>query len=64
MDKVKFDNNIFYKQTIINMSQIILEEICNYLKNKDFSLSSQRDDGRINSALNEDDILKLIEKKI
>jgi hypothetical protein len=45
------------------MSQIILEEICNYLKNKDFSLSSQRDDGRINSALNEDDILKLIEKK-
>lgn len=40
-----------------------LKEICNYLKSIKFNLSSKQQDGRINSILNEDEILKLIENK-
>ena len=46
-----------------NMAQKELAEICNYLKNIDFSLSLPQKDGRINSILNEDEILRLIENK-
>jgi hypothetical protein len=41
----------------------ILDDICNYLKRQNISLSSQQNDGRINSILNEDEILQLIEQK-
>jgi len=44
-------------------TQNILNEICIYLKNKKFNLSLQQNDGRINSILNENEILQLIEQK-
>ncbi|RLA74682.1 MAG: hypothetical protein DRG11_04180 [Epsilonproteobacteria bacterium] len=40
-----------------------LEKICKYLKKSNLCLSSSQNDGRINSILNEDEILKQIEKK-
>ncbi len=40
-----------------------LEKICKYLKKSNLCLSSNQNDGRINSILNEDEILKQIEKK-
>ena len=43
--------------------QNILEEIVKYLKNEKFVLSSQQNDGRLNSAINENEIINLIQKK-
>ena len=40
-----------------------LQEIVDYLKNSNLSLSNTQKDGRINSILNEDEVLKIIEKK-
>lgn len=40
-----------------------LVDIQNYLKNIQFSLSKNQDGGRINSILNESEILKIIENK-
>lgn len=47
----------------MNQAQNKLNKISNYLKTLNFQLSSQQDDGRINSILNENEVLKLIEKK-
>ena len=44
-------------------TQNILDNICNYLKKQNINLSSQQNDGRVNSILNEDEILKIIEQK-
>ena len=41
-----------------------LEKILDYLKTKRITLSRTQDDGRINSILNEDEVLKLIEKNL
>ena len=51
------------KEFLMNKEMRRLKEICNYLKKIDFSLSSNQNDGRIDSILNEDEILKLIEQK-
>jgi len=40
-----------------------LEEIKNYLANSSITLTSNQADGRLNSAINEDEILKIIEQK-
>jgi hypothetical protein len=40
-----------------------LIDIKNYLQDKNFVLSKNQNDGRINSILNEDEVLKLIEQK-
>jgi hypothetical protein len=44
-------------------TQNTLDNICDYLKKQNINLSSQQKDGRINSILNEDEILKIIEQK-
>lgn len=40
-----------------------LIEIKEYLESEEIKLSSNMEDGRINSAINEDVIMKLIQKK-
>ena len=40
-----------------------LKEIVDYLREKNLSLSKSQKDGRINSILNEDEVLKVIEQK-
>ncbi|MBQ9253469.1 MAG: hypothetical protein IJ180_01695 [Bacteroidales bacterium] len=45
------------------MIPTIIENICQYLQEKDFSLSSNFTDGRINSSVNEEMILNLITQK-
>lgn len=47
----------------MNQTQNQLKKIRNYLQQLNFQLSNQQNDGRINSILNEDEILKLIEKE-
>lgn len=41
----------------------ILEKISDYLKNIDFDLSEENRDGRINSAVNEDELLSIIKPR-
>jgi len=41
----------------------ILSEIVSYLTDYNFELSSINNDGRVNSILNEDEVLKIISKK-
>jgi len=43
--------------------QSILNKIVKHLKDEHIILSSQQDDGRLNSAINENEIINLIEKK-
>lgn len=45
------------------MIPTIIENICQYLQEKDFSLSSNFTNGRINSSVNEEMILNLITQK-
>ena len=47
----------------MNLAKNKLVEICNYLQSFNFKLSNQQNDGRINSILNEDEVLKIIEQK-
>lgn len=47
----------------MNQGQNKLKKICDYLKTLNFQLSSHQNDGRINSIINEDEVLKLIENK-
>ena len=47
----------------MNDTKEILNEICTYLKNENISLSSQQNDGRVNSILNEDEVLRIIEQR-
>lgn len=51
------------QQTIIgyNIPQPI-EDICTYLQNQELSLSSNLKDGRINASINEDELIKAIQK--
>lgn len=45
------------------MQPVIIENICQYLKDANLTLSRNFTDGRLNSAENESEILKLISKK-
>ena len=40
-----------------------LNEICLFLKNEKISLSTSSSDGRVNSSINEDELLKIIKKQ-
>jgi len=47
----------------MNDAEIQMNEIVNYLKSGDMLLSKQSKDGRVNSILNEDEILRIIEQR-
>lgn len=47
----------------MNNDKETLEEIVDFLINHDFSLSNKNNDGRVNSILNEEEILDIISKK-
>lgn len=47
----------------MNQAKNELVKICNYLQTSRFQLSDKQNDGRINSILNEDEVLKIIERK-
>jgi hypothetical protein len=47
----------------MNEIQQQLEEIANYLKELNITLSSEQNDGRLNSAINENEIINLIERQ-